>query len=527
MARKSKEFTEEDLDLKTNCENDLVSFVNYIHPNRMLGSIQKEAMHWLTRSDAGSHQILILPRDHMKSAIAGYIVAWSLTKDPTLRILYISSTSNLAIKQLKFVKDILTSDRYRRFWPEMVNKDEAKREKWTEREISIDHPKRKEEAIRDPSVFTAGLTTNIVGLHCDVAILDDVVVQSNAYTSQGREKVKEQYGLLSSVETSNAKELLVGTRYDDNDLYAELMGREIEEYDELGKVVKTTPLFEVFGEGRPEKIAVENRGDGTGEYLWPRQQRADGKWFGFNWEVLSKKKAQYLNPIHFRAQYYNDPRDSESSAISKEQFQYYEPKFLSRKDGKWFFKEERLNVFAAVDFAYSTGRKSDFTAIVVLGVNSHHDYFILEIDRFKTFKPSDYYQHIFDLYQKWGFRKIRAEVSVAQKVIVEDLKDNYIRKNGLALAIEEYRPSRWLGAKEERIMATLEPKYANRQIWHYMGGNCQALEEELVFANPPHDDIKDALSSAIDFAVPPTNLFRTEQTRQPMYNYHSRFGGVA
>jgi hypothetical protein len=68
------------------------------------------------------------------------------------------------------MKDILTSDTYRLYWPEMVEKEEAKREKWTEREISVDHPKRKEESIRDPSIFTAGLTSNIVGMHCDIAV---------------------------------------------------------------------------------------------------------------------------------------------------------------------------------------------------------------------------------------------------------------------------------------------------------------------------------------------------------------------
>jgi hypothetical protein len=66
---------------------------------------------------------------------------------------------------------------YSLYWPDMVEKEEAKREKWTEREISVDHPKRKEESIRDPSIFTAGLTSNIVGMHCDIAVLDDVVVQ--------------------------------------------------------------------------------------------------------------------------------------------------------------------------------------------------------------------------------------------------------------------------------------------------------------------------------------------------------------
>lgn len=503
-------------------EQDLEYFINLIHPRRFLGNIHREVIRWWTADDAKSHQLLLLPRDHMKSAMIAYRVAWELTKDPSLRVLYISSTSNLATKQLKFIKDILTDDRYRLYWPEMVNKEETKREKWTEREISVDHPKRKEWSIRDPSIFTAGLTSNIVGLHCDIAVLDDVVVQGNAYTEEGREKVKEQYGYLSSIETIGSREWIVGTRYHPKDLYSDLLAIDIDQYDEIGNVIKSEPLFEY------KEWAVESAGDGTGEFIWPRTQSPDGKWFGFNAEELAKKRGQYLNKVHFRAQYYNDPNDVDSSPIKRDQFQYYNPDFLICKNGQWYYNRERLNVVAAVDFAYSEAKRADSTSIVVVGVDGQHNYYVLEIDRFKTQKISEYYNHILKLYEYWGFRKLRAEVSVAQVVIVKDLKDNYIRKNGLSLSIEEFRPSRWQGSKEERILATLEPKYNNRQIWHAPVGNTQILEEELVFNNPPHDDVKDALASAIDFAMPPMNMFRNQQTAsQPNFQYHSRWGGVA
>lgn len=460
----------------------------------------------------------------MKSALVAYRVAWELTKNPSLRILYISSTANLAIKQLKFIKDILTCDTYRLYWLDMVDKDEAKREKWTEREISVDHPQRKEDAIRDPSIFTAGLTSNIVGMHCDIAVLDDVVVQGNAYTGETREKVKDQYSHLSSIEGLDSKEWVVGTRYHPSDLYSDIIGLELESYDELGKVQTRTPLFDVFRDGG---VPVENAGDGTGEFLWPREKQLDGKWFGFNAEELAKKKSQYLNKTQFRAQYYNDPHDIESSPFQRDLFQYYDTNYLSQRDGRWFFKGERLNVVASVDFAYTTGAKSDYSAIAVVGVDGYQNYYILELDRFKTDKQSDYYTHIFKLHEKWGFRKLRAEVSAAQIVIVKDLKENYIRKNGLALAVEEYRPSRWQGSKEERIMSILEPKYANRQIWHYASGNCQVLEEELLFTNSAHDDVKDALASAIDFALAPTNNYIYRKTLVPQFQFHSKFGGVA
>jgi len=175
-------------------ESDLEEFIKLVHPKRLLGNIHREVIRWWTSGNAKSHQLLLLPRDHMKSALIAYRVAWELTRDPTLRVLYISSTSNLAIKQLKFIKDILTDDTYRLYWPDMVNKEEAKREKWTEREVSLDDPRRRAESIREPSIFTAGLTSNIVGLHCDIAVLDDVVVVGNAYTEEGRGRVKDQYG---------------------------------------------------------------------------------------------------------------------------------------------------------------------------------------------------------------------------------------------------------------------------------------------------------------------------------------------
>ena len=502
-------------------EADFEAFIALVQPRRMLGNIHREVIRWWTSSNASNHQLLLLPRDHMKSALIALRCVWEITRNPSIRILYISSTRNLATKQLKFMKDILTSDTYRLYWPEMVEKEDTKREKWTESEISVDHPKRKEEYIRDPTIFTAGLTSNIVGMHCDIAVLDDVVVSNNAYTEEGREKVRDQYSLLSSIETVNAKEWVVGTRYHPLDLYASLVEMEVIKYDENGNKEEGKPLFEV------KEHAVESAGDGTGEYIWPRSQGTDGKWWGFNQEVLDTKRSQYLNKVHFRAQYYNDPHDIDSSPIQRELFQYYDQNHLGKRDHAWFFKRERLNVVAAVDFAYSTTKNADSTSIVVLGVDGQNNYYVLEIDRFKTDKISVYFDHILKLFQKWGFRKIRCEVSTAQSVIVKDLKENYIRPYGLSLAVDEFRPTRWLGSKEERIMAVLEPRYANHQIWHYQGGNTQVLEEELLFANPAHDDVKDALASAVDFAVAPLNIFAYKKNNEAPQIYNKRFGGVA
>lgn len=507
--------------IRDQAESDLESFITLVHPGSLLGGVHKELIRWWTREDSKQHQLVLLPRDHQKSRMIAYRVAWEITKRPWIRVLYISSTSNLASKQLKFIKDILTSPIYSFYWPEMVSADPNQREKWTEGEISIDHPLRKKEAVRDPTIFTAGLTTNITGLHCDIAVMDDIVVGDNAYTQESREKVKTQASYLASIAGTGSRMWVVGTRYHPNDLYKDLLDMVWEEYNDDGEVVNSHYLYEVF------ERAVEDRGDMTGQYLWPKQQRADGRWFGFDQIELAKKKAQYLDKTQFRAQYYNNPQDIETASITPEMFQYYEQRFLKKLDGRWYFKDTRLNVFAAVDFAWGLTKRSDYTCIAVIGVDNKYNYYLLELDRFRTNLIGDYFTRILRLHQKWDFRKIRCEITAAQEVIVKDLKENYVRPHGLALVVEDDRPK---GDKDERIEATLQPRYQNRQIWHYHGGNCQTLEEELVQQHPSHDDLKDAVAACVAVCVPPSNVSSAgngaRRVRQQQY-VHQRFGGIA
>jgi hypothetical protein len=458
----------------------------------------------------------------MKSALLAYRVAWEVVRNPAIRILYISSTANLAEKQLKMIKDILTSKWVRLYWPDLINPDEGKREKWTNSEISVDHPIRKLEGIRDPTIFTGGLTTSLTGLHCDVACLDDAVVQENAYTEEGREKVKTQYSLLASIEGTDSREWVVGTRYHPKDLYQDLIEMEEEVFDASGNVIDMRPVYEVF------ERKVEDKGDGTGEFLWPRQMRGDGKWFGFDQNILAKKKAKYLDKTQYYAQYYNDPNAYGNSDISDDKFQYYDKAHVNRYNGRWQVMGQPINVYAAIDFAFSKSTAADYTALVVVGMDSDRNIYVLDIDRFRTDRVSECFNHIRDMHVKWDFRKLRAEMTVGQGMIVRELKEMYIKPAGLALSIDEYFPTRNEGTKEERIKAILQHRYDNKSVWHYRGGNCQILEEELKQKHPPHDDIKDALASCVEICVPPMHLGRTiRRNNDSNVVYSSRFGGVS
>ncbi len=495
-------------------EEDLLFFIQLVAPNRVLGDVHKELILWWTRDEAKDNQLLLLPRDHQKSAMIAYRAAWWVTKNPETTILYVSATADLAEKQLKFIKDILTSDIYRLYWPEMVAKEENSRERWTMDEVSVSHPKRREEGVRDPTVKAVGLTANTTGLHCNVAILDDIVVPNNAYTELGREQTKAFYSQLSSIETTGAKEWVVGTRYHPADIYREMIDMKEYYYDSNKDEDVENDVFEMF----------ERQVETNGEFLWPKQRRKDGKTFGFDERELARKKAKYLDVTQFYAQYYNNPNSAETNIIDSERFQYYDREKIQQWSGVWYLGDRLLNIYAAIDFAFTIGEKSDYTAIVVVGVDSDGKIYILDIARFKTNKISVMFDHVKKLHDKWKFKKLRAEITVAQAMIVAQFKE-FMRQEGHYFTIDEHRPSRHEGAKEERILANLEPRYASNAIWHYKGGNCQVLEEELVLLHPEHDDVKDALAAVTEIISTPSKRRNREVQQNVVYD--SRFGGVS
>ena len=503
--------------------SDLFTFARLVNPGYVYGDIHQTLFKWLEGYDLygedsdSNNKLIMLPRAHLKSHMVATWAAWIITRHPEVTILYVSATSTLAETQLYAIKNILDSDNYRRYFPEFIHPQEGKREKWTNTGISIDHEQRKKEGIRDQTISTAGLTTNTTGWHADIVLADDLVVPENAYTDDGRESVRKKSSQFTSIRNAGGFTLACGTRYHPSDIYATWKAQEYEVYDEDGTVTGRKAIWDI------QEYTVES----DNVFLWPRAVRpSDGKAFGFNIQILSRIRAEYSDRTQFFAQYYNNPNDADSNRIDKARFQYYDPKHLRQKNGYWYFKDRKLNVYAAIDFAFSLSKAADNSAIVVIGIDHDANIYILDISVFKTDRISEYFKEIASLHSKWEFTKLRAEVTVAQTVIVRDLKDR-LKVEGLVLGIDEYRPSRKEGTKEERIASILEHRYDNGLMWHFKGGFNELLENELILARPAHDDIKDSLASAVSIAVKPKRGRVQDDTNNKTVTFSSRFGGVA
>ena len=500
--------TKDQLEIRDICMMSLKGFVGLVAPYRLLGHCHHDLLDQLQDEDI-LNQLVLWPRGHQKSTMLAYYAAWKIIKKPDSTILYVSATSALAEAQLTFIKTILDSVFVRKYWPELLNIDEGKRSRWRADEIMVDHWKREEEAIRDPSVKAVGMGANITGFHCDELLLDDLVIFENSETKTERDKVKRYFSLLTSILNPGGATKSVGTRYHPSDLYDNMMKMTDNVFNDVGDVIEEVPMF-VFS----AKVVEEEQ-----QFLWPRSRRSDGQWFGFNRQELSKIKSKYIDKGQFFSQYYNDPSDPMNKRISN--FNYYEKETLSQKGDTWYVGDKRLNVYAAIDFAATITKRSDYTAIVVVGVASDGIIYVLEINRFKTEKISVMSDALSNMYNKWRWLKLKAETNAQQNLVVEQIK-TYNREQGLYYTIEK-EPSR--GDKQIRIMATLEPRYAAGVILHYRGGHCETLEQELIATKPPHDDVSDAFASVCEIIVAPSRRANTINTVSQISS-HPRFGGL-
>lgn len=497
-------------ELREQCKRDLVSYIKVTAPYAVMAQVHEDFCHFLTKKDGCKYRLGLLPRAHRKSFLMARLVDWLIINNPAVSILYLSATSDLAESQLRDIKQALESPLHMRLWPSLIEKEEGKRNKWTNTEICVDSPIRKREGVRDSTVKTGGLTTTTTGAHADIIILDDLVEPNNNNPS-GRKLVSERYSQLQSILNPGGMIYCVGTRYDPNDLYADLLSTEEEIYDKDGQFIGTKPQWEVF-----QRVVETN-----GEFLWPRTKRKDGKYFGFDNQQLARIKAGYTDKSQFYAQYYNDPNRGGNKGYSDEVFQYYDKGKLQEQHGQWFINGSRLFIYGAMDFAYSLGDKSDSTVIAVVGVDAAKNRYILDLDRFKTDLIKEYISHIKQVHNKWNLKKLRVEVTAAQSVIVKQIKE-ILTEQGIHLTLEENRPMK---DKDERINSVLQPLYEEGKIWHYRGGNCELLEYELKNARPDHDDIKNAVSDAIEIATPPVSTTYVNRTVRAPVSI-GRFGGT-
>lgn len=174
----------------------------------------------------GIPQYLIVntPPGHAKSETltVAYSV-WQIVKNPDVKIVIVSETQNLAKKMLLRIKNILTSDLYKKLQTDFAPDGDWKKgsSSWTAYHIYIGNKSIED---KDPTVQAIGIGSQLYGTRADFIILDDCVSPKNAKTfDDQRQWVQE---IVNSRLSKDGKILVIGTRIATQDLYVALQDPE-------------------------------------------------------------------------------------------------------------------------------------------------------------------------------------------------------------------------------------------------------------------------------------------------------------
>jgi len=422
--------------------------------SKPVGAHQREWATALERVARGDlRRLLILaPRGHGKTTwVAEEFVAWSVGKNPDIRVLLVGGAPLRAQRAARRVRSVIQSDRkYRDLFGRLSpirdgSPNRMPGQKWAEAEFTV----RRLADLAEPTVTALGAGAVIPGHRADLIVVDDPVHDKNISEGQ-REKLEEWFEqvLLPTLQPDGAM-VVIGTRWHYADLYQHLI--------ESG-------LWTVI-----EQKAILDEDKGT--VLWPE---------GFPLEALLQRR-QEMGEMQFGCQYQNDPSGLKGRLLKAEWIHWYqageEP------------PQRDLTIYMGVDPAISQKATADYFALVVVGVDKDNTIWILDTYRDRLSSPQQIEAIKFRA-ARWKPRKINIESQAYQLSLVQNL----MKESNLPVV-----GSKTVQDKTARMQA-MAPHFENGRI--RVRRDMRQLEAEyLAFPRGAHDDMLDATEKAVEAAL--------------------------
>jgi len=416
------------------------------------------------------NRVLIeLPRSSFKSTI--FTVAaciWFIIRNPEIKIGLGSWKHDIAKGFLTEIKSHLEeNDLLKRLYPEIFYDDPRKESpKWTDEMIRVIRLSK----YKEHTIETFGIEKQPTSRHYDIIILDDVVNETNVTSNDIIQKTKDKFRLLTSLLVVPKNPIFViGTRYHFNDLYSELEENEDWLVYKRPALIDGSPLF-------PERLGIE--------------------------ELEKVKKIQGL--YIYSCQYLLTPMSPEDRTLNPSLLQTYKPDDLP----------EDLHIYGGMDIAFSTTKRSDRTAIIVLGYDPvETNIYILDGKAFRG-EPADILDAIVEIGRKWHFKKFNIETIGMLGKILEKPIENKLKEARVVLnyeLIRGYQRSYTGGNKNEkpRIPIVVTPHLETGRLFvpeklitkgadgKRINIIAELKQEMAEYPFGKHDDIIDALALAI------------------------------
>lgn len=428
----------------------------------------------------GKKQIVLMPRGTYKSSIItdGYIT-WRILQNPNIRILVFSETYSKAVDYILHLKDHLERPKFVEVFGNM--RDDSY---WRSDGFRV---KTRTEIDKEPTVMPGGIDKPATGKHFNLIVCEDILGETNTNTVDQLEKVKKRFEELVSllVNEPDSMILIVGTMWDEADLYAEIITKK-EKVSEWEKLLQQKVLT-----GKYWNIYIRRAEEPDGTINFPN--------------ILPKEKltsiANDQTTRKFKLQYFNDPTLRLNST--------FETEWIDNAKKAWSKLPKNANgkpnvdsVWVLVDPALSKSPDADYTAIIVVGLKGDM-WYLLEAYQEKL-DAQESISAVLDMVSRYNAKRVAIECVAFQKVLATWLKEQK-RIRGMYFNIIEFNPGN-RRSKEDRI-ESLVPRFRQGKI--AFSSEFEELEFQLKrfpnFGAREHDDLIDALAIGVEVikALPP------------------------
>lgn len=219
IIKKIEEVEEEVQLLKARLNFD--TFAELVMTDDETGETFKQApIHkkWTTLCSQYRHLIIWSHRASGKTCQVSIArTVWELGRDPTLRFLILSNTSEIAVRIVKAIANLIKNNAtVRKIFPHLQPSEEGP---WTNTQLKVVSTSQ----AKDPSVRAAGIHGSVTSARTDRVIIDDILDFENTSTEGERKKTMAWYkATVPGCLTRRSKVLIVGTAYHPADFIHEM-----------------------------------------------------------------------------------------------------------------------------------------------------------------------------------------------------------------------------------------------------------------------------------------------------------------
>jgi phage terminase large subunit-like protein len=445
---------------------------------------------------------IILPRGHSKSTLAKTALLYHLYFNPEGKkefIAWVAEEQSQAIDHIKYMQNHIEMNPALNYYF-----GDLRGSKWTEKEFTTSKGDR---------VIAKGTSQRLrgrsqLGLRYTKIVLDDFESELNTKTPDRRREIKEW--VMSTVEPA-----LENSAGNEGSIW--LIGT-IVHYDSF-----LQSIYDGYTEANRDKrkyawdVMYHKAIDADGNVLWSsyfsKQKLADIR-RRFEDVGLSHKFAQ---------EYLNEARDLENAKFKTDRLEYYDHEFESKNNYAYLVNSKEaipVNIYIGVDLAYESTASSDYQMIMVIGIDSDRNIYVVDYMR-EHIPLYDMPEEIFKYAKEYSpVKRVNVEHVGAQGIIKDAVnrmtgQDRKVAP-GVALGV---RPPTGI-KKEDRLESLLAP-IVNRRKMFIKRKHTALVDEMFQFPKGKNDDVLDGLWYAVNKSRPPiSKKFEASEFKQDKTKSH-------